>query len=282
MVLRLDDISCFVANWTDKATNLRTIASRLEIGLGSFVFVDDNPAERAIVRQLVPEVAVPELPADPAGYIRALDQHRYFQVVSVGSEDFQRTEFYQANSAREQAEASSANIDEFLASLTMTARIGPIESATLERSAQLISRSNQFNLTTRRHSAAEIMAMMANEQWITRTVSLVDRFGDNGLISVLLARIEDGVLVIDTWLMSCRVLKRGVEDFLLNQLVALARERGLAALRGEYIPTAKNGLVREHYARLGFEKTRDDDGHSLWELRLTPDLAPRVCFIREV
>jgi len=283
MVLRLDDISCFVANWEDKPSNLRAIARRLDIGLNSLVFVDDNPAERAIVRKLAPEVAVPELPADPAGYIRALDQHRHFQVVSVGSEDFQRTQFYRANAAREQAAVSSANIDEFLQSLAMTARIGPINPTTLERSAQLIGRSNQFNLTTRRYSPAEVLKLVGSEQWITRTVTLADRFGDNGLISVVLARIEGDALGIDTWLMSCRVLKRGVEDFVLNHLAALARGRGLSVIRGEYIPTAKNGLVREHYSRLGFLQARADaDGHTWWELPLSRELEPRTCFIREI
>ena len=159
MVLRLEDISCFVANWVDKATNLRTIAQRLNIGLNSLVFVDDNPVERAIVRQLVPEVAVPEMPSDPTGYVRALERHRYFQVVSLNAEDYQRTEMYRANSAREEAETSAGTVEDFLRSLEMTARTGPIDKASLERSVQLINRSNQFNLTTRRYAVAEVVAM---------------------------------------------------------------------------------------------------------------------------
>src|SRR5262249_15732291 len=136
------------------------------------------------------------------------------------------TEMYRANIAREEAETSATSLDDFLRSLGMIARVRPIDGTSLERSAQLVNRSNQFNLTTRRYSAGEIMAMARNPSWVTRTVSLTDRFGDNGLISVVLARREDDALRIDTWVMSCRVLKRGVEDLLLNQLVGIARERG--------------------------------------------------------
>lgn len=280
MVLRHGDISCFVANWDDKATNLRRIASQLNIGLNSLVFVDDNPAERSIVRQLVPEVAVPELPVDPAGYIQAIEQHRYFETVSLGEEDLKRTDFYLANAAREQAEATSGSIEDFLKSLTMVARMGPVTSATLERTAQLIARSNQFNLTTRRYSAAEVMAMVESGDWLTRTVSLADRFGDNGLICVMLAKVEPPALRIDTWLMSCRVLKRGVEDLLLNELVNEARARGLSRLLGDYLPTAKNALVKEHYARLGFEQTSADaDGATHWKLEIVPEWPRRVHFI---
>ena len=255
MVLRLDDISCFVANWTDKATNLRTIAQRLNIGLSSLVLVDDNPAERGLVRRLAPEVAVPELPEDPAGYVRAIEQHRYFQLVSLGAEDYRRTDYYRANAERDQSQSSAGSVDDFLRSMQMTARIGPIEPATLLRSAQLINKSNQFNLTTRRYSAAELAAIADDQRWITLTVALADRFGDNGLISVLLGRVDGDVLEIDTWLMSCRVLKRGVERFLLNHLHELALGRGLVSLRGRYIPTPRNAIVAAHYAELGFTRT---------------------------
>jgi len=282
MVLRLDDISSFVANWSDKAGNLRRIAEDLNIGLSSLVLADDHPAERALVRQLVPEVAVPELPADPAGYIRALERHRYFQVISLGAEDFRRADYYRVQAVRDQAQASAGSIEEFLQSLQMRARVRPIEAATLERSAQLIGRSNQFNLTTRRYSAAEVLAMTRSDEWITRTVSLDDRFGDNGLISVALGRVHRDILEIDTWLMSCRVLKRGVEDLLLNHLVDLSRQRGLRAIRGEYIPTPKNNLVREHYSRLGFTLARaGEDGRTWWELPIDGSWSPRVHFITE-
>lgn len=283
MLLRLDDISCFVANWHDKAANLRAIAEALNIGLGALVFVDDNPAERSVVRQLVPEVAVPEMPADCADYIRTLEGYRYFQVTTLATEDFKRTEFYQANKARVRAQATASNIDAFLQSLRMSARIEPISATSLERSAQLISRSNQFNLTTRRYTKAELLSMMEDGRWITRTVSLADRFGDNGLISVVLAHESPRALQIDTWLMSCRVLKRGVEGFVLNHLVKIARERQLSAILGEYVPTAKNALVRDHFRKLGFALVREaEDGHSWWELSVRPDWQAPSTFIEEV
>jgi FkbH-like protein len=282
MVLRMDDISSFFANWDDKATNLGRIAEQLNIGLNSLVFVDDNPAERSIIRQLRPEVAVPELPLDASGYIRALERHRFFQPLALSTEDLKRTDYYKADSARQAAESSAEELDGFLKSLEMTAIFGPVDSSTLERTAQLIQRSNQFNLTTRRHSAADVLAMMADPTWLTRTVSLRDRFGDNGLICVLFARIAGDVLDIDTWLMSCRVLKRGVERFLMNRLCEFARDQGLRAVRGEYIPTAKNALVRDHYANLGFTQlTCDDNGHSTWEFPLDESWTPVATFITE-
>jgi FkbH-like protein len=193
-----------------------------------------------------------------------------------------RTSYYRADQARQAAESSAEDIESFLRSLEMTARVGPIDLSTLERSVQLIHRSNQFNLTTRRHSTAEVQAMIADSHWLTRTVSLRDRFGDNGLISVVLARIEDHVLEIDTWLMSCRVLKRGVEQFLLDRLVEFARSNGILAIRGHYIPTPKNALVRDHYAGLGFARLDgDDSGGSAWILRLDNGWSGGRTFITE-
>jgi len=269
MVLRLDDISCFVANWEDKAANLRRIASDLNIGLDALVFVDDNPAERALVRRLVPEVAVPEISDDPADYVRAVDQHRYFETISLSKEDFQRTDFYRANAQRRQTASNVADLDEFLRSLEMRGWIGPIGDLELDRSVQLIGKSNQFNLTTRRYSNGDVQRMRTSADWETCVVKLADRFGDNGLISVVLARQQEDALAIDTWLMSCRVLKRGVEQYQLNHLATLARNRGLKRLTGEYIPTAKNGLVKDHYRSLGFtELPPDQDGHTRWQLDL--------------
>lgn len=282
MVLRPKDISCFVANWDDKASNLKRIAEELNVGLNSLVFVDDNPAERALVRDFLPEVAVPEMPADPADYVRELDSHGYFQVVALSEEDFQRTEYYQADARRKQALGGHADLGEFLRTLDMRAQIGPVSEADFERTVQLIGKSNQFNLTTRRHSAADVLGMMQREEWITRVVKLADRFGDNGLISVLLAHQEGDTLEIDTWLMSCRVLKRGVEQFLLNHLVDAARQRGVRTLLGEYIPTAKNKLVRDHYQNLGFTLTQNgEEGHTRWRLNLTDSWKPLENYICE-
>lgn len=279
MALSLSDISCFVANWEDKATNIKAIAAALNIGVNSLVFLDDNPAERAIVRQLVPEVAVPEVSGDPLDFIRAVQEHGYFQLTSMSKEDLQRTDYYLANAQREQIEASSQNLDEFLKSLQMVATIGPITDLTLERSTQLINKSNQFNLTTIRRSAAEVLAIARDPAWVTRTVSLKDKFGDNGLISVLLARVDGDAMEIDTWLMSCRVLKRNVERFLLDRLCEAAKARGLTSLRGQYVPTPKNGLVKDHYPGLGFTTVRvEPDGRRRYELKVA-DWTPVHTFI---
>jgi len=283
MVLRRDDISCFVANWADKATNLRTIAKTLNIGLDSLVFADDNPAERALVRQLAPEVAVAEMPPDPADYVATLERHRWFQLISLGAEDLKRTDYYRANAQRQRVESDFSSVQGFLESLAMEAKIGPIADATLERSVQLIGKSNQFNLTTRRYSSGDVLEMLQCPAWVTRTISLSDRFGDNGLISVLLARLEGKALRIDTWLMSCRVLKRDVEHLALNHLYELAVARGAKVIRGEYLPTAKNGLVRDHYRKLGFTLTdTDQNGRTCWELPVGGLWEPLKHFIKEI
>jgi FkbH-like protein len=284
MALRLHDISCFVANWDDKATNLGRIAERLNIGLDSLVFVDDNPAERSIIRRLRPEVAVPEMPEDPAYFVSALERHRYFQATAMSSEDLQRTAFYRSDQARQAMESTAEDLEGFLRSLELVGRIAPINAATLERSVQLIHRSNQFNVTTRRHGAAEVQAMMDSPAWLALSVSLKDRFGDNGLIAVLLAKVDIAArtLFIDTWLMSCRVLKRGVEQYMLNRLVELAEDRALVRLVATYIPTAKNGIVKDLFADLGFNRIdQQDDGQTRWELPLTGRWQPLLHFIKE-
>jgi FkbH-like protein len=280
MVLRLDDISSFLASWDDKATNLQRIAQQLNIGLDTFVFVDDNPAERALVQRTLPEVAVPDMPTDPADYIRAVEKHRYFETVALSSEDFQRTEYYRANVQRRQVESSGADLDKFLSSLEMRACIGPIGEIDFDRSVQLIGKSNQFNLTTQRYSAADVQRMLENPDWVTRVVKLSDRFGDNGLISVLLARQQGDELNIDTWLMSCRVLQRGVEQLLLNHLVEMAHQRGLHHLTGEYIPSAKNKLVEHHYPSLGFAQVQaGEDGRTRWQLKVSDSWTPLPHYI---
>jgi FkbH-like protein len=271
MRLRLDDISLFVSNWNDKATNIRTISQQLNIGLNSLVFVDDNPAERAIVRQLLPEVAVPELSDDVTNYVRDIDRHQYFQVTSIAPEDFERSEYYRADALRRMVQTSASDMEAYLKSLEMKAKIAPISELSLERAVQLIQRSNQFNLTTRRYSVADISRIMADPEWQTVTVSLRDRFGDNGLISVaLLHRVGGRCFEIDTWLMSCRVLKRGVEQALLNHICDVAKKHDISTIRGEYIPTTKNGLVSGHYSNLGFKPAAEATGAgSIWELSIT-------------
>ena len=281
-VLRLSDFSCFLANWNDKVSNLRTIAEKLNIGLDSLVFVDDEPAERTLVRGALPQVAVPEMPDDPADYIVSLEKHRFFQLVSLATEDLKRAEYYRTDASRTTAASLAENLDDFLTSLNMTARVAPISALTLERSAQLVNKSNQFNLTTRRCSAAEMRTHVENPDWVTLAVSLSDRFGDNGLISVLMARIKEGDLWIDIWVMSCRVLKRSVEHFLLNVLCSVARDKGLKAIHGEFIPTQRNEIVRDHYREMGFDRAGDaEEGHTLWTLHLDENKPPLPTFVKE-
>jgi FkbH-like protein len=280
MILRMSDIACFVANWEDKATNLRTIAKTLNIGLDALVFVDDNSVERSLVRQFAPDVAVPEMPTDPADYVEALERHRYFQLTSLTKEDLERTGYYRAEAARKQVEESSTDLPGFLRSLSMVAHVGPIVPMTLERSVQLVNKSNQYNLTTRRYSNADILTVLSDPRWVTRTVSLSDKFGDYGLISVVVAKVDGDELLVETWLMSCRVLKRNVEHYLLNHLVSVARERKLRKIRGQYIPTPKNELVEDHYPRLGFSCLRKEpDGRASWELVIDDSWSPLPSFI---
>lgn len=269
MVLKRGDVACFVANWTDKATNLRNIAKTLNIGLDALVFVDDNPAERAIIRQELPMVHVPELPDDPSGYVTTLAAAGYFEGLGLTDEDKARSGQYQANAERERLKESATDMDSYLQSLRMVMTAGPFDSMSLQRVTQLVNKTNQFNLMTERLTEAEVAARMDDPRWITLQARLTDRFGDNGLIAVLMARLEENDTVIESWLMSCRVLGRGVEQACLNMLAESARAKGATRLVGLYRPTEKNGLVRDLYPRLGFTELGDRaDGTTMWALDL--------------
>ena len=269
MILQLADFSCSVANWDHKCDNLSAIAAQLDLNLDALVFVDDRPAERAAVRRFLPEVAVPDLPDDPAGYIRAVALHRYTETIGFTREDLSRARYYSENVRRQEMAASAADIHSFLASLRMRMKVEPVNALNRERVAQLINKSNQFNLTTRRRTPAQVGDLAAAPDWHTATFSLRDELGDNGLISVVLLHQQGQTLLIDTWVMSCRVLQRGVEQFVRNELVTLARAAGCDVLQGIYLPTAKNGLVKDHFAGLGFEPDGVDGEQTLWSLRVT-------------
>jgi FkbH-like protein len=281
MVLRLEHIACFVANWNDKPQNLRNIARALNVGLDSLVFVDDDPVERALMRRCIPEVAVPDMPEDPSGYLRAVSLHKYFETISFTAEDAQRTQYCKQDAERAAMAAQVTDVEEFLKSLDMVATIESVNPLNIPRVTQLLNKSNQFNLTTRRYTQAEIEQIAANKEWSSLAISLRDRCGDNGLISVLLLRQLSQSLVVDTWLMSCRVLQRGVETLALRQIVKVAKERGATAVEGCYIPTEKNGMVREHYSRLGFKPTGSDGTKTLWRLGLAEISSLPPCHIRE-
>ncbi len=269
MLLREADVAVFVANWQDKAGNIRAIQAQLNIGLDSLVFVDDTPFERQLVRDLLPGVVVPEMPEDPADWVRFLSQLNLFETASHSALDGARAELVADEAHRGAERGRFANLDDYLRSLEMRAEVRRFDAFTLPRIAQLIQRSNQFNLATRRFGEADCRRFMEDEQgFLPVTVSLRDRFGDMGLIAVLVLRVDGETLVFDEYLMSCRVLQRGVEDFTLNSVVELARARGVRRLRGVYRPTAKNGLVRDLYPRLGFRADGEGDGETRYVLDL--------------
>jgi FkbH-like protein len=260
MVLRRGDIACFVANWNDKAANIRAIAQDLNIGLDALVFVDDNPFERTLVRQELPMVAVPEVSDDPTSYAQTLADAGYFEGLWVTDDDRARNAQYQGNRQREALKASATDLPAYLRSLEMQLIWRRFDRVGLQRTAQLINKTNQFNLTTRRYTDQDVLAIMQDPRSFGLQLRLIDRFGDNGIISVLIGRMQDDDdLLIDTWLMSCRVLGRQVEPTSLNLIAEQAQRLGARRLIGEYVPTKKNAMVREHYARLGFTVIETDE-----------------------
>jgi FkbH-like protein len=269
MLLRRQHISCFVANWDDKATNLRLIARQLNIGTDALVFADDNPFERNLVRQELPEVAVPELPEDPAGFVGCIAAAGYFEGLSVTNEDQERVNQYRANAEREQLREATTDMGAYLQSLRMELHCSPFDQIGLQRIVQLINKTNQFNLMTRRYTDAEVQAVMADPAALHLQFRLQDRFGDNGVIAIVIGRLDsERQLVIDTWLMSCRVLGRQVEAATLSVVARRAGAMGATALRGAYRPTAKNEMVRDHYPKLGFDELEQQDGETRWVLPL--------------
>ena len=258
-----DDFILIKANWEPKDRNLLAIAKELNLGEDSLVFVDDNPAERMIVAGQVPGVAVPEM-GSPETYIRTLDHSAFFEATNISADDASRNEMYKANIQREQLQASFADYEDYLKSLEMTAEIKPFAGEVIPRISQLTNKSNQFNLTTLRCSVADIEEMANDENWITLYGKLVDKFGDNGVVSVLAAEIRPEAVNhlgkeahIRLNLMSCRVLKRDMEFAMLDELVRNAKEKGVTTLVGHYLPTKKNGMVAELYTDLGFQKEND-------------------------
>ncbi len=267
MLLREEHIAVFQANWNDKATNICAIAQELSLGLDAMVFLDDNPVERELVRRNLPQVAVPELPEDPALYARTLLLAGYFEAVAFSGEDRQRADYYQGNARRAELQKSAVDMGAYLRSLAMVMTVQPFDEIGRSRITQLINKSNQFNLTTRRYTEAEVATVAALPEALTMQVRLLDSFGDNGMISVLICRRDGLAWDIDTWLMSCRVLGRGVERAVLQEVLAAARERGIIQLRGRYLPTERNALVKDHYAGLGFTAAgADADGTTHWWL----------------
>jgi FkbH-like protein len=276
MVLRRDDFAAFVANWDDKAVNIRKIREALNIGFDAMVFLDDNPFERTLVRELVPGIVVPELPEDPEDYVRAISELNLWETTSFSAADAKRTEMYRAEAERRQERAGFTSLEEFLQSLDMRITVARFDAFHLPRISQLMQRSNQFNLTTRRLAEIECEALMEDAGWLPLYAKLADRLGDHGLISVVTVQTLTGELAIRDWLMSCRVLGRGVERFLMNRVVEHARELGLSRVTAKYVPTAKNGMVKNFFQQFGFEKVEEGaKGETRWSLAVS-EYEPRA------
>lgn len=270
MAITLGDISAFRANWESKSKNILEIAKELNLGADSFVFVDDNPAEIAEVSAALPQVVCVKLSGDPSDSIRLLSERNLFDAVGVSSDDMSRSLSYAQNAKREAAKSQSASPEDYLKSLEMACEAAEISDVNLERAAQLAGKTNQFNLTTRRHNAEAVNAIARMENAYAKTFRLKDKFGDMGIVGVLLAvPSEGGALEIDTFLLSCRALGRGLENFAMKDLAAFAKLKGFKEIRGEYIPTEKNAQTKDLYAKFGFEKTADDGGRTSW--RASPD-----------
>lgn len=269
MVIKESDIAVFQANWSDKASNIKAISEYLNLGLDSMVFVDDNPAERMQVRKELPEVAVPELPGDQALYGKTLLAAGYFEAVMFSDEDRKRADYYQGNAERAAIMSNSSDMASYLKSLEMEINFKPFDVIGRPRITQLINKSNQFNLTTKRYDENQVKSMESDTGLYTLQVRLKDIFGDNGMISVIICKISETNWEIDTWLMSCRVLGRSVEISVLQEIIKSAKKSGAKYLIGTYIPTERNIIVKEHYRNLGFKKTNSDGENETWQLSIS-------------
>lgn len=268
MLIKEDDIAVFMANWEDKASNLERIAERLDIGIDALVLLDDNPAEREQVRQALPQVAVPEVGTDPSTFVRSLMLGGYFESAAFTPEDLQRAQQYQGNAKRADLMESTRDLGEFLRSLDMRIRFAPFDALGRKRITQLINKTNQFNLTTRRYTEAQVAAMETSPGHHTLQVSLVDRFGDNGMICVVICSVHNDEWHVDNWLMSCRVLNRKVEEAVCNRIADAARAAGARRIVGLYLRTPRNDMVADLYPRLGFAPVDAPEGEQRWALAL--------------
>lgn len=259
MVLRLSDFAMFTANWEDKAGNIRKIQETLNIGMDSIVFLDDNPFERELVKNMIPEICVPHLPEDPGEYLPYLKSLNLFETAGFSEEDRERTGQYQAESARMSEQNRFANYGDYLESLEMTAQAKAFDVFHTPRIAQLSQRSNQFNLRTLRYTEADVERLSHDSDCLTLYFTLKDKFGDHGLIGVVVLEKQSAdTMFVAQWLMSCRVLKRGMEEFIADTIVKRAAQAGCQKIVGEYLPTPKNKMVEDLYPRMGFEALGDN------------------------
>lgn len=268
-VLQPEDFVSIKANWNTKDQNLREISEELSLGMESFVFVDDNPVEREIVSRQLPMVSVPKMDVTE-NYIKILDESGYFEVTSISKEDLSKTSQYKARAEARIAQMSFNNYEEFLESLEMKAEIMGFESMYVQRLAQLTNKSNQFNLTTLRCTEDDIRRMQDDPNYICLCGRLIDKFADNGIVTAIAGEIVEDAIHIRLWLMSCRVLKRGMEYLMMNELVNEAKTKGVSQIIGYYYPTSKNGMVKEFYNNMGFKcNSIDINGNASWHLNIS-------------
>jgi FkbH-like protein len=275
MVLKYEHFAVFQANWDNKADNIKQIQEFLNIGFDSMVFLDDNPFERNLVKSFLPEVTIPDLPEDPAEYMNYLSKLNLFETSAYSEEDSGRNDQYRTEFMRSKVKKTFANEDEYLASLEMVSECKPFDNYSVPRVSQLTQRSNQFNLRTQRYTESEVEKIAGSPDYITLSFTLEDKFGHNGLISLIILKKENDFLFIDTWIMSCRVLKRTMENFVLNKIIETAKGKDYSKLTGEFIPTSKNKMVKDHYKNLGFSESGN-----LWELDVN-NYTPKKTFIKE-
>ncbi len=279
MLLRPKDFSAIRINWVDKAQNLRDIAAELNVGIDSLAFLDDNPAERQRVRLELPEVTVIELAADPIDYAASVLSCPVFERLAITAEDSARGGYYAAQRERKLSEASAGSLEDFYRSLEMKSEIVTVTPATLARIAQLTQKTNQLNTTTKRYTESEIQSMAQDPAWTLFAVKIIDRFGDNGIVGVVILHRVGGTLEIDTFLLSCRVIGRTVETMMLSQVCNIATEAGCAKVTGWFLPTQKNEPASQIYSSNGFAKVEERAGGSLWELRLPDQSIPKPAWI---
>ncbi len=278
--LNVEDFICFKANWDPKHVNIQNIAKEINIGEDSFIFIDDNPAEREIVRKQVPAVTVPEVKV-PEDYIKAIDRGGYFEITTFTKDDAKRNEMYKQNAQRAASEAAFADYSDYLRSLEMTGEIGPFSPAHLERITQLINKTNQFNFTTRRYASSETERITADtDSYISVYAKLIDKFGDNGITTCLIASVEGTNANIDLWVMSCRVFKRDLELAVFDYLIHQCQARGIKTITASYYPTAKNVIVRDFYETLGFEAVVDKEDEKRYILSVPDDYEDKNKVIR--
>ncbi|MBD5101276.1 MAG: HAD-IIIC family phosphatase [Subdoligranulum sp.] len=272
-VLKTEDFLCFNANWDPKPRNVEAIAKTINILPESLVFLDDNPVERDLMRQTLPGVAAPELTA-PEEYVRILDRGGWFEPTAISDDDRRRSEMYRQNAQRAAEVQSFENYDDYLRSLAMRGEFGAFDAAHLERITQLINKTNQFNMTTRRYTAAEIEALCADPAYLTLYGRLADKFGDNGIVTAMIGHQQGETLEIDLWIMSCRVFKRNLEQTLFDQIVAACKARGVKTIVGRFLPTAKNLPAKDFYASIGFARVSESETETVYRFELPAQYEP--------